>query len=129
MDKRTFSRRGALLAVPLLLAACGGGLYIGVDGGDEPPTVSLVASVGTAVPGQAVRLAAAATDDFGVDYVGFYRVDPDGRVTALGNDGVAPFEWDAVVPSVNGSVQFFARAVDGEGQATDSERVTVIVQR
>jgi hypothetical protein len=118
------------LAAALALVACGGGLFIGVGEGDEPPSVSLVASASSASAGQNVRLAAAASDDFGIDHVSFYRVDAGGAWVLLGSDGVGPFEWDAVMPATSASgVQFLARAVDGAGQVTDSDVVTVAVLR
>ncbi|MED5620750.1 Ig-like domain-containing protein [Ideonella sp. BN130291] len=122
--------RALPLSAALALAACGGGLFIGVGEGDEPPSVSLVASASSAGAGQTVRLAAAASDDFGIDHVSFYRVDAGGAWVLLGSDGVGPFEWDAVMPATSAaSVQFLARAVDGAGQVTDSDVVSVTVLR
>ena len=127
-----FARRSAALAVALAalgLAGCGGGISVGIgccDGFDDPPNVSLAANVSAAHPGDAIRLVAAASDDFGVDFVAFYRLESDGSATRLGSDGVAPFQWDAVMPSTAvANVQFFARAVDGAGQASDSALVSV----
>jgi len=127
-----FARRAATLAVALAalgLTSCGGGISFGIGccgGFDEPPSVSLAANVTAAHPGDAIRLVAAASDDFGVDFVAFFRLENDGSATRLGSDGVAPFQWDAVMPSTAaGSVQFFARAVDGAGQASDSALVSV----
>lgn len=129
-------RRALLLgALPVLLAGCGGGVYIGwsSDDGDfrdDPPVVNLVASVARAAPGQVLRLAAAASDDRVVDQVLFYRVERDGSSTRLGNDASAPYEFDTTMPDTSASeVQFFARAVDNAGQSTDSRTVTVQVQR
>jgi hypothetical protein len=131
LHRRARRSAGALLlaAVAWGLAACGGGLYIGVGDDDEAPSVSLVASASAAAAGQTVRLAAAASDDFGIEHVSFYRVDPGGTVL-LGTDGTGPYEWDAVMPGTSAtSVQFYARAVDGGGQVTQSDPVTVTVQR
>ncbi len=114
-----------------LLAGCGGGLYIGLEGSfDDPPSVSLVAASTHAAPGQRVRLAAAASDDDFVREVRFYRVDPNGRSTWLGSDDREPFDWDATIPpdAQRGStIRFFARAEDSLGQSRDSETVSVTV--
>jgi hypothetical protein len=136
VNDRKLPRRARRCAGALLLAgvawglvACGGGLYIGVGDDDEPPSVSLVANASGAVAGQTVRLAAAASDDFGIEHVSFYRVDSSGTVL-LGTDGTGSYEWDAVMPSTSAtSVQFHARAVDGGGQVTQSDPVTVTVLR
>jgi hypothetical protein len=129
---RALVRRAAAWTVALAaldLSSCGGGISFGIgigDGFDDPPDVSLAANVTAAHPGDAIRLVAAASDDFGVDFVAFFRLENDGSATRLGSDGVAPFQWDAVMPSTAaGSVQFFARAVDGAGQASDSALVSV----
>lgn len=115
----------------LTLAGCGGGLYIELGGSDldQPPQVSLVASSSTASPGQTVRLAAAASDDHGVQRVHFFRLEADGSTTTLGTDSSQPFEWDTVVATVPGTQRFYARAVDGLGQVGDSAVVTVTVVR
>ena len=117
------NRRFALGALPALLSGC----YIGWDHGDELPSVSLAVARTSALPGEVVRLAAAASDDDFVDEVEFYRIDPDGRRFYLGVDGRDPFEWDAVMPNfARGEVvYFFARAFDSWGQSRDSDRVPV----
>ena len=120
------------LAVAGGLAACGGGLYIAVgdDGYDGPPQVGLVASSSSASPGQGLRLAAGASDDFGVRRVEFFRIEGDGTATVLGSDGVAPYEWDTTLPATTANeVRYFARAFDDAGQSTDSTPITVAVQR
>lgn len=130
--KRTFRTVSgmALAAAGLALSACGGSVAIGFgyDGrNDRPPSASLAVSPDAAAPGQAVRLAAAASDDFGVDAVEFYRLDAGGA-TLLAADGSAPYQIDTAVPSgAAGRVQFFARAIDGEGQRGDSAVVSVSV--
>jgi hypothetical protein len=119
-----------LCAAAAVLAACGGGLYIGIGDDDAPPDVSLVASVSSAAAGQVVRLSAAATDDWGVDYVAFYRIDDSGNAVLLGSDGSAPYQWDATMPATSATgVQFYARAVDGADQASQSETVVVTLLR
>ena len=120
-------RRAALGISAAALTGCGGGLYIGWGGFDDPPSVSLVAAVSGAAPGQVVALAAAASDDDFVREVDFYRVDPDGGTTLLGAVGPAPYDWSATMPSLprGSTVYFFARAIDSAGQATDSARVAV----
>jgi len=118
-------------AALMTLGGCGGGLYIelGDDGFDLPPQVSLVAASTTAAPGQTVRLAAAASDDHGVNRVQFFRLEANGNAVLLGTDSTAPYEWDAVLPGTTGEQRFYARAVDGQGQVADSAIVVVTVVR
>lgn len=110
------------------LAGCGGSVAIGFgydDFDDRPPRASLAASPDAAAAGQGVRLVAAASDDFGVDAVEFYRLDAGGA-TLIAVDGQAPYQVDTALPAnANGSVEFFARAIDGDGQRGDSAVVTV----
>jgi hypothetical protein len=115
-----------------VLTACGGGVYLGIelgDPGDRDPSVALTASATEAPAGATVRLAAAASDDFGVDAVSFYREDAQGLVL-LGTDGLTPYELDTVIPaSASGTVwRYFARAVDGAGQSSDSAVVQITVR-
>jgi hypothetical protein len=117
----------AVLAAPALLASCGGGIWIGYDGNDQPPQVSL-ATVATAQVGENIRLAAAASDDGYIDYVAFYRVDDNGQSVRLGDDGSAPYDWVTPMPSSStGSVRFFARAFDNDGHWADSDEVSVAI--
>ena len=124
-------RVAALALAAALLGGCGGGIYIGFGGsGDSPPDVSLVTGVTSAAPGQAMLLAAAASDDHAVDRVEFYRVDAVGRSVWLGSDPASPYQWSAAIPldAISGSsVLFFARATDDAGQQTDSATVAVSV--
>jgi hypothetical protein len=124
-----------LVAVLVVLAGagCGGGIYLGLGYGDDldqPPAVALTASVDAALPGATVRLAAAATDDFGVDEVQFLRRNDDGSDTALGRDGSTPYEFDITVPAVPAGtvLRYLARAVDGARQSTDSALVAITVR-
>jgi hypothetical protein len=115
------------------LAGCGGGIYLGLGYGDaldQPPGVALTASASEALPGATVRLAAAATDDFGVDEVQFLRRNDDGSDSRLGSDGSAPYQIDITVPAVpTGTVlRYLARAVDGARQSTDSSLVSITVR-
>lgn len=115
------------------LAACGGGIYVGFDLGgpnDRPPSVALTSNLSDAVAGATVRLAAAATDDFGVDQVAFYREEGNGAATLLGVDTAEPYQFDATIPiSPVGTVwRYFARATDGVGQRTDSALVSITVR-
>ena len=129
--------RSAALALgssaAVLLASCGGGIYLGWEGGgydDLPPNVSLVASVNTATVGQVVRLSAAASDDYAVARVEFYRFESTGAVVRLGSDNFAPYAWDVAVSSqASGVERYLARAVDDAGQVTDSAWVSVSVRR
>ena len=126
-------RLALAVAVPVAVAACGGGFFISFgfddDDHDHRLAVSLAVSPTSADPGQAVQLAAAASDPSGIDDVQFFRLDGDAAVP-LGADGDAPFEWSTTVPpQAVGSVSFFARATDGFGHRTDSNVVAVTVGR
>lgn len=127
---RTLARGSAALLLLAGLASCGGGVYLGIEIGgpdDRPPYVSLAVSSDVAARGEALQLAAAANDDYGVDYVEFYRLDAGGSVR-LAVDGQSPFQFTTAVPgNAPGSLQFLARAVDGGGQFRDSAVVTVTV--
>lgn len=133
-DFKTFSFRQALratvVASVLGLGACGGGLFVSVGPDDDAPAVALTASNFSPRPGQTVRLAAAASDDYGVKSVALYRLEDDGRTTLLGNDDEAPYQFDTVVPLVDTGTQlrYFARAVDGAGHRSDSAPVVLIVR-
>jgi hypothetical protein len=134
---RRFSGRSAVPAAATLVAAallgCGGGVYLGFGLGgpaDRPPSVALTASAFEGLPGATVRLIAAATDDFGVDRVSFYRREPNGADTLLGTDFSEPFQLDITLPaSPAGTVlRHFARAVDVAGQSADSAAVDITVR-
>lgn len=115
------------MALALALAGCGGGVYIGWNDDDsQPPSVSIVASSLVASPGEVVRLTAAASDDFGIDHVSFFR-DDGSSVERLGRDDDRPYEWEVRIPAGAGgsSIAFFARAVDEGGNARDSSDVVV----
>lgn len=130
-------RRHPALALALsaaaLLTSCGGGVYLGWEGGghdDLPPSVNLVTSPNAAAVGQTVRLSAAASDDYAVARVEFYRVESTGAVLRLGSDAFAPYTWDTVLPdSGSDVVRYLVRAVDDAGQVTDSAWVSVSVFR
>ena len=130
--RRTAAARLTAWVCCAVLSACGGGVYLGIelgDPGDADPSVALTAAVSEAPAGATVRLAAAASDDFGVDAVSFYREDAQGALL-LGSDGRAPYEFDTVIPASNaGTVwRYFARAVDGAGQSSDSAAVEIVVR-
>jgi hypothetical protein len=117
----------------LLVAGCGGGVFLGVqlgDSGDQPPNVALSSAVTEAPAGASVRLVAAASDDFGVDAVAFYRQEAAGPSTLLANDPLSPYQTDTVIPaSPVGTVwRYFARAFDGAGQHSDSAVVEITVR-
>jgi hypothetical protein len=121
-----------LLAAALLLVAlagCGGGLYLTLGDSEfdsAPPSVSL-ATVSSASRGQNIRLAAAAADDFGIRQVTFYRDDGADGVL-LGTDSGAPYESDTQIPAdAVGTVSYFARATDFDGNVTQSTTVSVTV--
>lgn len=118
----------------LLLAGCGGGVWLGVcdgcdDGDDDPPSVALVVSPSQVRSGDTVRLAAAASDDFAVREVEFYRLDALGNALRLDTDTIAPYELDTTIPagSAGTTVRYFARAIDDRRQRTDSATASVSV--
>ncbi len=121
-------KRFATLATMLLLAGCGGGLYIGWGdyGDDGAPSVSITTAQASVVAGGTLRVVAAASDDqSGIDEVAFYRVD-GATDTRLGSDGSAPYEWNVPVPADGRTtVSVFARARDGAGNTANSNRLTV----
>lgn len=122
-------KRFASLAAMLLLAGCGGGIYLGWgDYDDGAPSVSITTAQTSVPAGGTLRVVAAASDDdSGIDEVAFYRVD--GSVdTRLGSDGSAPYEWNVPVPADGRTtVSVFARARDGAGNTANSSLLTVSV--
>lgn len=130
-DRQGAGRRaGWVLATALLLGGCGGGVYVGVGPDDDPPGAALAASPTQAFPGQTVTLLADARDDYGVDYVAFYQLMPDGSALRLGIVLNPPYQLSVVLPlDAAPLTQFFARAVDGAGQFGDSTVATVQVLR
>jgi hypothetical protein len=119
-----------LALLPLLLAGCGGGLYIGWGnyGDDSAPSVSIASGQTSVAAGGTLRVVAAASDnDSGVDEVAFYRFDGS-AATRLGSDGSPPYEWDVFVPADGRTqVRVFARARDGAGNEADSAVLAVTV--
>lgn len=120
----------SLILLPLLLAGCGGGLYIGWGnyGDTSAPSVSIATGQTSVAAGGTLRVVAAASDnDSGIDEVAFYRFDGS-AATRLGSDGSAPYEWDVTVPA-DGRTQVlvFARARDGAGNEADSSVLAVTV--
>lgn len=124
------SPRLAAAALLALAAGCGGGLYVDLGygyGPDDPPNVELATSADVASPGDVVRLAAAASDDFEVDRVSFYRIEGS-RTVLLETDRSHPWQLDTAIPAgAVGSVRYFARAVDDIGQGRDSAVVTIVI--
>jgi len=129
MDPLICLRRCAVLLLPLSVAACGGGIFIGFGGGidDGPPSVSLAAGQTSVPAGATLRVVAAAADENGIDDVAFYRLDGNDAVR-LGSDGSEPYEWQVPVPTDGRStLQLFARATDGFGNRADSNVLTLTV--
>jgi hypothetical protein len=123
--------RRAGAACALVLAGCGGGFYLGdgIDDDDDPPLIVLSVSPVVAEPGDTLRLRASASGDAGIDEVIFFRVDGV-LSTQLDEDDTAPYEHDTEMPDdATGTVQFFARAIDDEGRARDSDLVSISVDR
>jgi hypothetical protein len=110
------------------LAACGVGVSVGIGPNDDPPSVSLAAAPSEAAPGERIGLVAAASDDYVVREVLFFRID-GGSDTLLGRDSSAPYALETTLPSGAGTeVRYFARAVDDAGQRADSREVAVEVR-
>jgi hypothetical protein len=115
-----------MLAAAALLAACRLSLGVGPD--DDPPSVSLAAAPQEAAPGERIGLVAAASDDFVVREVLFFRIDSGGD-TLLGRDTSEPYAIETTLPAGAGvEVRYFARAVDDAGQEADSREVAVAVR-
>ena len=109
-------------------SACDVGLAVGIGPGDDPPSVSLAGAPSSGAPGERIGLVAAASDDYQVIEVQFWRVDADAD-TLLGIDGSAPYALETVLPSsAGGEVRYFARAVDDAGQASRSNEVRVTLR-
>ncbi|MBA3598466.1 MAG: Ig-like domain-containing protein [Methylibium sp.] len=124
------ARAACVLPLALVLAGCGGGFYLGDNfDDDDPPEVVLIVSPDIAEAGQEVRLRASASDDSGIDEVVFFRVD--GAVsTRLQSDETAPYELNTELPDdATEPVQFFARAIDNDGESRDSDLFSVTVDR
>jgi hypothetical protein len=126
---RTLLTRALPPLLAIALAACEAGLYFGIGPDDDPPTVSLAATATSAAPGERIGLVAAASDDYRIDDVSFYRVESSGGNTLLTRDSSEPYSMETVLPSnAVGTVQFFARARDDAGQERDSALVSVAVR-
>src|SRR5512139_2069704 len=121
-------RRTLALAAAVLLAGCGGGVYLEFgDTDDLPPVVEVAAATTSASAGDTVRLVAAAADEFGIDHVSFYRYDGNTAVR-LGSDDTPPYDWQLLVPADGrSSVTVFARAVDNSGNVGDSNLVSIAI--
>jgi len=118
----------ATIAGTALLVACNAGVYLTLGPLDNPPSVSLAASPAIASRGDSISLVAAASDDYRVVEVAFYRVDVGGN-TLLGRDSSAPYAFVTAVPAgASGELNFFARATDDAGQVGQSQVVAVVVR-
>ncbi len=124
-------RPALVLAATLLLAGCGGGVYLGWSWGDDdggPPSVSITSAQTSVSAGGTLHVVAAASDaDSGIDEVAFYRLDA-GAAVRLGSDGMPPYEWNVAVPADGrATLSVFARARDGAGHSADSAVLSVPV--
>ena len=114
------------LAAAAMLTGCNVGAYIHIGPNDDPPSVSLAASPATASRGETIGLVAAASDDYRVVEVEFYRLDAGGSSSFLGRDGSAPYALETAVPATaSGDVRYVARAIDDAGQVGESQAVVV----
>jgi hypothetical protein len=119
-----------LRATPWLAAAALGLLLNGcssTDDSDSGPSVTLATTPTSATAGAVVTLIAVASDDVGVSEVRFFRVD-SGANTLLGTLNTSPYQLQATLPAnATGSVAYFARAVDTDGNTTDSNQAAVTI--
>jgi hypothetical protein len=116
------------LVMALLLSGCGVGVSLGIGPDDDPPSVSLAAAPQAAAPGERIGLVAAASDDYALREVRFYRVDAGGD-TLLGRDDTAPYALETTLPlGASAEVRYVARAIDDAGQDAVSDEVRVTVQ-
>jgi hypothetical protein len=110
----------------MALTACGVGLSFGFGPDDDPPSVSLAAPA-SAAPGARIGLVAAASDDYVVREVLFFRIDA-GSDTLLGRDRSEPYALETSLPAdAFGEVRYFAVAVDDAGQESRSQDAVVSV--
>jgi hypothetical protein len=92
-----------------------------------PPSISIVVADGLAVPGQLITVAAAASDESGIESVSLYRRDFAGD-RLLSSLGDKPYEWLVAVPADGrDSVTFYAQATDNAGNRANSSTVTLAV--
>lgn len=118
----------AVACVGALLAACGVGVSVGIGPNDDRPSVSLAAAPSEAARGERIGLVAAASDDYVVREVQFFRIDPGGN-RLIGRDSSEPYALETTLPTDAGStVRYFARALDDAGQTADSREVVVTVR-
>ena len=127
IDRMNRAALSLALACPMLLGSyCS--WSVGNDGADDdPPSVSLAAAPQEAAAGERIGLVAAASDDFVVREVLFFRVDGSGD-TLLGRDSSEPYAIETALPSGVAGVRYFARAIDDAGQQADSAEVAVTVR-
>jgi hypothetical protein len=125
------NRLGRFACIGLLAwsaSACNVGLSLGIGPDDDSPSVSLAAAPSTAAPGERIGLVAAASDDYEVREVQFWRIDAGGD-TLLGIDGGAPYTLETALPAdASGEVRYYARAVDDASQSARSDEVAVTVR-
>jgi predicted small secreted protein len=125
---KRFVARAAVTLAAATLAGCNVGLSLGIGPDDDPPSVSLAAAPSTASPGERIGLVAAASDDYDVREVQFWRIDSGGD-TLLGIDSGAPYTLETALPAnASGEVRYFARAVDDASQTARSDEVPVVVR-
>lgn len=142
-----FTPRRAALACALggllALASCGGGVSIGGSYGDGGyyvggevgyefdfvrPSVSIAVAESEVQPGQLVHIAAAASDENGIDSVTLYRVDQGGD-RLISELGRRPYEWSVAAPADGrSSVSYYVQAMDNAGNRASSSTVTVAIK-
>jgi len=122
------SRLATILGTAFLtvLGGCYGGVYIGVGDEVHPPSVGLFAAPDQFSTPGTLTLSAGVTAERPVNEVQFFERTPGGSVL-LASDTSPPFEITVAIDERdNGTLQFFATAVDSGGLAGTS--ATVFVQ-
>lgn len=117
-------------AAALLLAGCGGGLWVEIGSDpwdDRPPSVSIASAASSVVAGGTLRVVAAAAGESGIDEVALFRRDGT-RWTPLGTDRTEPYEWTVAVPADGRALlEVYARATDRSGRQANSAVLVVPV--
>lgn len=125
-------RRAAFLCalgLSLTLGGCSGSLFIGVDNRHDgpPPTIALTATPSSLTQAGTLTLGTSITASAPLAEVRFYQTTARGAVL-LGTRTLDPFQFTlAIDRTSNGTLAFYATAIDANGQSADSATITVVV--
>jgi hypothetical protein len=124
------NRRGFLsissvaLLIPATLLACGGA------GNDDPPIVSLYATISSGSVGALFSLfaEAEANDDSAIKEVSFYRITSNSEILLATYAG-KPYLLQTTIPdgTAGTTIEYLARAKDTDDQTADSSKVSITV--